>query len=134
MQDSNLRGARAPTTVFETVALPGSANPPLSRVAPQGVEPCPPDLHPGALPVELKSLAPCGVSRMPASRTRCVLIPNEVGCRLPRTREYPCQESNLDFGVRSTALCPLSYKGIEMRMENKESRPDRFPDGRLPWS
>lgn len=57
MQDSNLRGARAPTTVFETDALPGSANPPLSCVAPRGVEPRPPDLHPGALPVELKSLA-----------------------------------------------------------------------------
>lgn len=28
MQDSNLRDARAPTTVFETVAFPDSANPP----------------------------------------------------------------------------------------------------------
>lgn len=28
MQDSNLRSARALTTVFETAALPGSANPP----------------------------------------------------------------------------------------------------------
>ena len=30
MQDSNLRGAVAPTTVFETAALPGSANPPYA--------------------------------------------------------------------------------------------------------
>lgn len=26
---------------------------------------------------------------MPASRTRCLLIPNQVGCRLPRTRWLP---------------------------------------------
>jgi hypothetical protein len=69
---------------------------------------------------------------MPASRTRYVLIPNEAGCRLPRIRKYPCQESNLNLGVRSAALSPLSYKGEKMNTTNKESRTDRFPDGRLP--
>lgn len=33
MQDSNLRGALTPTTVFKTGALPGSANPPYSVVS-----------------------------------------------------------------------------------------------------
>lgn len=70
-------------------------------------------------------------SRMPASRTRCFLIPNEAGCRLPRTRKYPCQESNLNLGVRSAALFPLSYKGEINCTANKRSRPGRFPDGRL---
>lgn len=34
MQDSNPRGASTPTTVFETAALPGSANPPATPSAP----------------------------------------------------------------------------------------------------
>lgn len=170
MQDSNLRDARAPTTVFGTAALPGSANPPLwifvekhsrggradrtraglspgPRVSnpvpsPLGQPspfarrparcPCPRQesnlhvrtghaiLNRGCLPFSprgppfLFSCAPgpglepgsaepksamlplhqpgptCeprpGLRRMPASRTRCFLIPNQVGCRLPRIR------------------------------------------------
>jgi hypothetical protein len=48
--------------------------------------------------------APRRNRRMPASRTRCLLIPNQVGCRLPRTRfgpacrpvhTHPWQELNL---------------------------------------
>ena len=36
------------------------------------------------------------------------------------TAQYPCQESNLDFGVRSAALSPLSYKGVVNQRANAE--------------
>ena len=48
MQDSNLRGARAPTTVFETDALPGSANPPDVRTC--SAEGARIERAPGAMP------------------------------------------------------------------------------------
>ena len=52
--------------------------------------------------------------------------------RLPRIREYPCQESNLDLGVRSAALFPLSYKGELNARQTKRAALIGFPMGGSP--
>lgn len=62
MQDSNLRGARAPTTVFETAALPDSANPPSA-----GTEGARIERAPGVMPgPRISNPVPCHSASPPS--------------------------------------------------------------------
>lgn len=84
MQDSNLRGARAPTTVFETDALPGSANPP------QDAEGARIERAPGSMPGPRLSKPVPFHSASP-----------------PRPAWLP-RESNPDLRIFTPVLCQLS--------------------------
>lgn len=65
-----------------------------------------------------EGVCPPGAGRMPASRTRCVLIPNQVGCRLPRTRssEQPIRVSNPVLRSESAVAYPVSRIGLDQRV------------------
>jgi hypothetical protein len=80
------RGVEPRSPVWKTGASPQCLQ---GTVPPAGIEPASPGLQPGALPVELKAHG-----RKPRSRTGCVLVPGQVGYRLPRSRRWRRPESN----------------------------------------
>ncbi len=94
MQDSNLRGVLTPTTVFGTVALPGSANPPC-RDARSDVR------ESNAVTPDPKS---GGVASAPHIRSTGV-SPSDTPTSAPaRTRTW-------DLRIRNAALCPPELQG-----------------------
>ena len=91
MQDSNLRDILMPTTVFETDALPGSANPPSNKLPVQGSNldrriqnpPCCQLHQPGMK---------CPYQDLNLDWTRSERVASSVGLQ---GRAYPYQDLNL---------------------------------------
>lgn len=84
MQDSNLRDARAPTTVFETDALPGSANPPGAGTEGARVERAP-GVMPGpriSNPVPYHSASPPRPAWLPGESNPVLRVFTPVLCLL----------------------------------------------------
>lgn len=180
MQDSNLRDALAPTTVFGTVALPDSANPPCcaawsdaresNAVTPDpksgGVASAPRIRRPAypppiRRPVPLPGLEP-GTSAFVVRHSVHLSYRGEVetSTRLHRRSSWPpLSATGTSFGkslllsrfapnwaasstggrIRTPWIrfwrpfrFPSSPIGNCFLRSKKRSRPDRFPDGRLP--